>query len=73
MNTRTKLPAEERRAATVDAVIELAAGHDPGEITTTVIAKHIEFGQGNHAGLGLLFDLADRATHAVPFTNLNVI
>lgn len=46
MNTRTKLPAEERRAATVDAVIELAAGHDPGEITTTVIAKHMGVTQG---------------------------
>ena len=46
MNTPTKLPAEERRAATVDAVIELAAGHDPSEITTTVIAKHMGVTQG---------------------------
>lgn len=47
MSTRTKpLPAEERRAATVDAVIALAAGHDPGEITTTVIARHMGVTQG---------------------------
>ncbi|OGB01027.1 MAG: TetR family transcriptional regulator [Burkholderiales bacterium RIFCSPHIGHO2_12_FULL_69_20] len=47
MNTRAKhLPAEERRAATVDAVIELAAGHDPGEITTTAIAQHMGVTQG---------------------------
>ncbi len=42
----TKLPAEQRRAATVDAVIELAADHDPGEITTTVIARHMGVTQG---------------------------
>ena len=47
MNIRTKhLPAEERRAATVEAVIELAAGHDPGEITTTAIAQHMGVTQG---------------------------
>jgi TetR/AcrR family transcriptional regulator len=47
MDTRTRhLPAEERRAATVDAVIELAATRDPGEITTTVIAKHMGVTQG---------------------------
>lgn len=28
------------------AVIELAAGHDPGEITTTVIARHMGVTQG---------------------------
>ncbi len=47
MNTRTKhLPAEERRAATVDAVLDLAAGRDPGEITTTAIAQHMGVTQG---------------------------
>jgi TetR/AcrR family transcriptional regulator len=47
VNIRTKhLPAEERRAATVEAVIELAAGHDPGEITTTAIAQHMNVTQG---------------------------
>ena len=47
MSTRSKhLPADERRAATVDAVLELAAGHDPGEISTTVIARHMGVTQG---------------------------
>lgn len=47
MTSRTKhLPADERRAATVDAVIELAAGHDPGEITTTAIARQMGVTQG---------------------------
>lgn len=47
MTSSTKhLPAEERRAATVDAVIELAADHDPGEITTTAIARHMGVTQG---------------------------
>lgn len=40
------LPADERRAATVAAVIELAAGHDPGEITTTAIARQMGVTQG---------------------------
>jgi len=43
---REHLPAEERRAATVDAVIALAADHDPGEITTTAIARHMGVTQG---------------------------
>lgn len=47
MNTRPKhLPADERRAATVDAVLSLAAAHDPGEITTTAIARHMGVTQG---------------------------
>lgn len=47
VNTRTKhLSAEDRRAATVGAVIELAAGHDPREITTTAIAQHMGVTQG---------------------------
>ncbi len=43
---REHLPAEERRAATVDAVIALAADHDPGEITTTAIARQMGVTQG---------------------------
>lgn len=43
---REHLSAEERRAATVDAVIALAAGHDPGEISTTAIARHMGVTQG---------------------------
>lgn len=47
MELRTpKLPAEERRAATVEAVIDLAARCDPGEITTTAIAAHMQLTQG---------------------------
>lgn len=44
--SREHLPAEERRAATVEAVIALAANHDPGEISTTAIAKHMGVTQG---------------------------
>lgn len=40
------LPADERRAATVEAVIELAANQNPSEITTTAIAKHMGLTQG---------------------------
>lgn len=40
------LPADERRAATVKAVIELAAAQNPSEITTTAIAKHMSLTQG---------------------------
>lgn len=47
MELRTpKLPAEERRAATIEAVIDLAAACDPGEITTTAIASHMNLTQG---------------------------
>jgi TetR/AcrR family transcriptional regulator len=47
MDLRTpKMPAEERRAATIEAVIDLAAGCDPGEITTTAIATHMRLTQG---------------------------
>lgn len=83
MNTRTKhLPAGERRAATVDAVIELAAQHDPGEISTTAIAQHMGVTQGalfkhfptKEAILealmdwvaGRLMSLVDRATQGAP-------
>ncbi len=47
MNTKPKhLPAAERRAATVAAVIELAAQHNPSEITTAAIARHMHLTQG---------------------------
>lgn len=44
--TREHLSSEDRRAATVGAVIALAANHDPGEISTTTIAKHMGVTQG---------------------------
>ena len=40
------LPADERRAITVEAVIALAAEQNPGEITTAAIAKHMGLTQG---------------------------
>lgn len=40
------LPADERRAVTVEAVIALAAEQNPGEITTMAIAKHMGLTQG---------------------------
>lgn len=40
------LPADERRAVTVEAVIELAAEQNPGEITTAAIAKRMGLTQG---------------------------
>ena len=40
------LPADERRAATVEAVIDLAAGQNPSDITTTAIAQHMGLTQG---------------------------
>ncbi len=40
------LSADERRAATVDAVVKLAAEQNPSEITTTAIAKHMGVTQG---------------------------
>lgn len=40
------LPAQQRRAVTVEAVIELAASRNPGEITTAAIAKHMHLTQG---------------------------
>lgn len=41
------LPADERRAVTVEAVIELAAQQNPSEITTSAIAKHMSVTQGS--------------------------
>lgn len=40
------LPAEERRNVTVEAVIDLAASTNPGDITTAAIAKHMKLTQG---------------------------
>jgi len=45
--TRQKnLPADERRNVTVEAVIDLAATTNPGDITTAAIAKHMKLTQG---------------------------
>ena len=47
MDTHAKhLPADERRAVTVKAVIDLAATSNPSEITTGAIAKHMNLTQG---------------------------
>ena len=40
------LPADERRGATVEAVVALAARQNPSEITTTAIAQHMGQTQG---------------------------
>ncbi len=40
------LRADQRRAATIEAVMELAAEQNPSEITTTGIAKHMGVTQG---------------------------
>ncbi len=40
------LPADERRAATVEAVIELAAEQNPSDITTNAIAQRMGLTQG---------------------------
>lgn len=47
MQPSTKhLPADERRAVTVEAVVELAAEQNPSEITTAAIAKRMHLTQG---------------------------
>lgn len=47
LRSHTKhLPSDERRAVTVEAVVELAARQNPSEITTTAIAKHMGVTQG---------------------------
>ena len=47
MNERPQyLRAEERRAATVQAVVDLAAEQNPAEITTTAIADRMGLTQG---------------------------
>ncbi|WP_144822004.1 TetR/AcrR family transcriptional regulator [Marinobacter piscensis] len=40
------LPAEQRRNATVEAVVDLAATTNPGDITTAAIARHMKLTQG---------------------------
>lgn len=40
------LPAEQRRAVTIKAVVDLAGSHNPSEITTSDIAKHMNLTQG---------------------------
>ena len=47
MDTPSKrIPAVERRAVTVEAVLELAGNQNPSEITTAAIAKHMNVTQG---------------------------
>lgn len=47
MPSQTKhLPADERRAVTVEAVVELAGSKNPSEITTAAIAKQMNLTQG---------------------------
>lgn len=47
MQARSRhLPADERKAVTVDAVVELAAEQNPSEITTAAIAKRMRLTQG---------------------------
>lgn len=43
---RKNLPADERRAATVEAVVALAAEQNPNDITTTAIAQRMGLTQG---------------------------
>ena len=45
-NNQTKLPAAERRAVTVEAVIALAGSQNPSDITTAAIAKQMNLTQG---------------------------
>ncbi len=40
------LPADERRAVTIEAVVDLAGSQNPSEITTSDIAKHMNLTQG---------------------------
>lgn len=43
---KKNLPADERRAVTVEAVIALAGSQNPSDITTAAIAKHMNLTQG---------------------------
>jgi AcrR family transcriptional regulator len=47
MDLPKSLPAEKRREATVESVIELAAEQNPSSITTAAIAKHMHVTQGS--------------------------
>ncbi len=40
------MPADQRRAVTVEAVVKLAAEQNPNDITTAAIAKHMNLTQG---------------------------
>lgn len=40
------MTADQRRAVTVEAVVELAAEQNPGDITTAAIARHMNLTQG---------------------------
>lgn len=42
----TRLPADERRALTIETVVALAAESNPAEITTTAIAERMHLTQG---------------------------
>lgn len=44
--SRPYLPADQRRTATIEAVVELAAECNPSEITTTAIAERMGLTQG---------------------------
>ena len=47
MNRPSKnLPAEERRAVTVESVVKLASTQNPSKITTAAIAKHMHVTEG---------------------------
>ena len=46
MNRPRNLPADERRAHTVEAVVELAGTQNPSEITTMAIARHMGLTEG---------------------------
>ncbi len=59
---RKHLPAEERRAATVEAVVELAAEQNPSDITTAAIAQRMGLTQG---ALFRHFPSKDAILHAV--------
>lgn len=44
--SRPYLPADQRRSATIEAVLELAAERNPGDITTAAIAERMGLTQG---------------------------
>lgn len=44
--TQSYLKSEERKSVTIESVIRLAADHNPSEITTSQIAKHMGLTQG---------------------------
>lgn len=46
MEPHVKLSAEDRKNVTIEAVVELAGTHNPSEITTAAIAKHMGVTQG---------------------------